>query len=161
MNGSHELSGEPQAATKKQELRSSQLGMRGTHDLLKTLKKGKWCREPTSTDIADPCPAFDKVGIDKSWNQGLVQRRRAKTSHAREGQAADLAVRSSPRRPSLQSISRIVQKNKSHAKGNEQTLDVCPSSRPQLERARWRRKMVKRTGARSSQRSIWRNPRYN
>ncbi|TFY61093.1 hypothetical protein EVJ58_g4715, partial [Rhodofomes roseus] len=141
------------AAAKKQKRRSSKLGMRGIRDMLKSLKKSYAENPPTSLSPIPPSTtsvsastgsSINNMGTE-SWHQSLVQRRRAKTStgpesmkstrerdrHPNSPYATSMSLhRSSPRRPSLASIFRIGQKNKSHAGSNEQSSDDLRSSNP-------------------------------
>ncbi|KAH9913710.1 uncharacterized protein B0H18DRAFT_1047727 [Fomitopsis serialis] len=140
-------------AAKKQKRRSSKLGMRGIRDMLKSLKKSYAENPPTSLSPVPTSTISVSASTEssvhnvttESWHQSLVQRRRAKTStgpesmksirehdrHPNSPYATSMSLhRSSPRRPSLASIFRIGQKNRSNAGNNEQSSDDLGSSNP-------------------------------
>lgn len=146
-------SGASAAAAKKQKRRSSKLGMRGIRDMLKSLKKS-YAENPHPPSLSPVPPSTTSISAStessanvatESWHQSLVQRRRAKTSTGPESMKSTREKdrqpnspygtsmslhRSSPRRPSLASIFRIGQKNKSNTGSNEQSSDDLRSSNP-------------------------------
>ena len=143
--------GAPPSPSKKR--RSNRLGMRHIRDMLRSLKKNQTQpvvlpRVPLSTSSVSASTDSSLNLPRESRSQSVIQRRRAKTSTGPEsvasrrdvhpnspyGTTPALSHKSSPRRPSLASIFRLGQKQKSSLNTGRSTdyLHVSQSRRPGL-----------------------------